>query len=270
MAQFEDHTPTIDNLLQCSFCCGTVRPYWRDVKVWKCSSCGLLLRHPLPSEQDLAKLYQKSWSDPYKHRSETGGQDLDLARTYAGRLASSLGLKDFSGLKILDFGAGRGAMLTALAELGADVYAIEPFGYQFLASKGFSTFRTLDEIPEGVIFDGIVTIDVIEHLYAPWNELRRFSEILKDSGWVYIATPNACGLNAKIFRSGWQEVLKPGHLIFFTPCSLEAVLTYCGMTRSRRLRWFIKYSDNPIRALLHYFLQALYLGGELNYLAWKS
>src|SRR5205823_4085133 len=150
-------------------------------------------RHPLPSEKDLAKIYQKSWLDPYEYRSETGGTDLDLARTYVRRLANSLGFKDFSGLKILDFGAGRGAMLTALKELGADVCAIEPFGYQFLENKGFITFRTLDEIPVGIIFDGIVAIDVIEHLYAPWNELRRFLEILKDSGWVYISTVNAGG-----------------------------------------------------------------------------
>ncbi len=270
MMQIQDYTTTINNSSQCSFCHGTMRLYWREVNVWKCSSCGLLSRHPLPSEKDLAKLYQKSWSDPYEHTSETGGKDLDLARNYARRLASSVGFKDFSGLKILDFGAGRGAMLTALEELGADVYAVEPFGYQFLESRGFVTFRTLDEIPEGVVFDGIVAIDVMEHLYAPWNELRRFSQILKDSGWVYIATPNACGLNAKIFRSGWQEVLKPGHLIFFTPRSLQAVLTRCGMRRSRRLRWFIKYNDNPVRTLLHYFLQTLGLGGELSYLAWKS
>jgi hypothetical protein len=161
-------------------------------------------------------------------------------------------------------------MLTALEELGADVCAIEPFGYEFLKSGGFRTFRTLDEIPKGVIFDGIVAIDVIEHLYAPWNELQRFSELLKTSGWVYIATPNAYGLNAKVFRSGWREVLKPGHLVFFTPCSLETVLKNCGLIRYRQLRWFIKYSDDPFHTVLHYFLQALDLGGELSYLAWKS
>ena len=258
------------NLEQCPFCDGAINQHWRTVDVWKCSQCGLLFRNPMPYQDELAKLYEKGWSQAYQHRSETGGTDLYLARVYARKLAGLLHRKNFSGLKILDFGAGRGAMLTALAELGADVCGVEPFGYQFLKERGFTTFRTLDEVPKGLTFDGITMIEVIEHLPAPWNEIRRFSEILKDSQWTYIATPNACGLNARVSRSSWREVLKPGHLIFFTPRSLETILTNCGMARYRRLPWFIHYSKNPIRILLHYILQALYLDGELRYLAWKS
>ena len=52
------------------------------------------------------------------------------SRIYARKLAETLGRKDFAGLKLCDFGAGRGSMATALIELNADVYAIEPFGYE--------------------------------------------------------------------------------------------------------------------------------------------
>ena len=161
-------------------------------------------------------------------------------------------------------------MLTALAELGADVYGIEPFGYEFLESQGFKAFRALEDLPEGLLFNGIITIDVIEHLTVPWNEIRRLKKILAESGWIHIATLNSDGLNAKIYRSKWREALKPGHLFFFSPHSLKAILGASGFTRCHRLRWFIQCSKNPIRKLVHFLLQALYLDGELLYLVYKS
>ena len=255
---------------QCPFCHQTAVPNWKVVNVWKCLSCGLLFRDPLPSYDDLVQLYRESWSDPHEHRAETGGTDIGLARAYARKLACSLSLRDFCGLKLLDFGAGRGAMLTALKELGADVYAIEPFGYEYLRRHGFVAFSTLDEVPEELTFDGIVAIDVIEHLHAPWNEIKQFKNYIKDSGWVYMATLNASGLNAMVFRSNWREVLKMGHLMFFTPFNLEVILANSGYRQYRRLKWFIQYRRNPIRRLLHSILQNLHLDGELRYLGWKK
>jgi len=161
-------------------------------------------------------------------------------------------------------------MLAALAYLGADVYAIESFGSHFLRERGYKVFRTLDEIPKGLLFDGIVTIDVLEHLTTPWNELKRFMEICKTNSFVYIATPNVGGLNARIYGSRWREALNPSHLVLFTPRSLEQVLASCGYKRYRRLRWFIRYSRNPALLLLRYPLQASRLDGELRYLAWNS
>jgi len=257
------------NLTQCPFCEGDVGSYWPTVNVRRCFSCDLLFRNPLPSQKELTALYEESWSDPMENTSETGGTHLDLARVYARMLASSLALKDFSGLKILEFGAGRGAMLTALSELGADAYGIEPFGNEYLKKQGFNIFRSLDELPQGSTFDGVVSIDVVEHLPTPWNEIKRCRDFLTPSGWLYIATLNSQGLNARVYRSKWREVVKRGHLMFFTPRSLASILAACGYERCRRLRWFVQYDNSKAHTSLHYVLQALYLDGELRYLAFK-
>lgn len=224
----------------------------------------------MPYETDLTTLYKESWSDPDSHKSETGGTDLDLARVYARKLATSLNLRDFKGLKILDFGAGKGTMLTALFELGAEVYGVEPFGYEQLKKKGLKIFQTLDEVPKGLFFDGIVTVQVIEHLIAPWNIMKRFIEILKESGWLYISTLNMNGLNAQLSRSRWREIRKAGHLIFFTSDNLENILSKIGFIRYKRLRWFMKYRNNPFLRVINFLLQLCLLDGELRYLAWKS
>ena len=253
----------------CPFCHAIATLYWRGASICRCSQCSLLFRSQLRSEEDLWRLYNRAWQEPHEHTSETGGTRLDLARTYAGKLLTSVGLGDMNGLRILDFGAGRGAIVAVVSDLGAEAYGVEPFGHGYLQNRGLKAYRTLEDIPEGMFFDGIITIDVIEHLLAPWNELRRLRHFLKDNGWIYIATLNSNGLNARLHKSRWREVRKPGHLYFFTPRSVEAILHNCGFRRYSRLRWFIQYSSNPLRTSLHYVLQALRLDGELRYLAWK-
>ena len=257
------------NYTRCPLCHSVGTPFWRAASVWKCSSCKLLFRYPVLSCPELAELYNKSWQAPDEHTNETGGTDLDLARIYARKLADSLDIKDFEGLKILDFGAGRGAICSALSELGANVYAVEPFGFEYLVKQGFTTFRSLDEIPQGFTFDGIISIDVIEHLPYPWHEFAQLRELLAFSGWLYVTTANSSGLNATIFGSRWRELHKTGHLILFSPSNIEFLLKKCGFSKYRRLKWFIEYAKNPIRRLLHSALQTLNLDGELRYIAWK-
>jgi 2-polyprenyl-3-methyl-5-hydroxy-6-metoxy-1,4-benzoquinol methylase len=254
---------------ECIYCRSRISRHWDSVDVWKCSSCGLLFRNPFPSETELANLYEAGWCDPEKNRSETGSTDLALARTYARKIAAELNQTDFRRLTLLEFGAGKGAMMAAMEELGAEVYGVEPFGYEYLEKKGFKIFRTLDEVPKGFVFDGIIAIQVIEHLIEPWNMMEKFRELLKESGWLYVSTLNANGLNARVSRSRWREVRKKGHLIFFTSRNLENILFKIGFRRYKRLRWFVKYRNDPFRKLTNFLLQLCLLDGELRYLAWR-
>lgn len=260
----------LDLEIACPYCEGSAEAQWKRLSFWKCPSCGLIFRYPLLDEDSVTELYERSWTSPSENRSETGGTSLSLARIYARKLALELGLKDFRGLRILDFGAGRGDVLTALSELGADVYGVEPFGYEGLVERGFKMFRTLDEIPEGLTFDGIITMDVVEHLGSPWEEISRFNPLLNEGGFIYISTPNADCLRAKIEGEKWREALRPGHFVLFTGDSLEMMLDRLGYKNRKRLRWYIKYNGNNIHNLLGYILQTARIDGELRYLIRKS
>jgi 2-polyprenyl-3-methyl-5-hydroxy-6-metoxy-1,4-benzoquinol methylase len=228
----------------------------------------LLLRTNTVTETDLARLYEQSWLHPESHRSETGGTELVHSRIYAHKLANSLGLSDFAGLTLCDFGAGRGSMAIALSELGADIYAIEPFGFDFLISQGINTFKSMEELPSDLRFDGIVSISVLEHLETPWRELSAIRERLKPSGWAYLATPNASGLMAWWHGDNWREALRRGHLVLLTPGSVAKMLEWAGYSRYERLKWYVAYRSG-IRMYLGYILQILGLDGELMYLAFK-
>lgn len=260
----------MSSLKKCPFCGKDGRYKFPSVKFFfQCSSCGLLFRDT-DQGQDFNELYRVAWSDIDNHKHETGGTDIELARIYARKLAQSLKLKDLSGLKILEFGAGDGSMLAALSALGADVYGLEPFGYEQIRSKGFKVFRNFNEIPGGMSFDGIISIDVLEHVPSPWGTIAELYALLTYKGWLCVTTPNADGLNARFSGSNWREFHNPSHLYFLTPKDMKAFFGRSGLTHVKRLNWFVQYSNSLPKNLIQYFLQCFGLDGEMRYLIFKA
>ena len=240
---------------------------WPESHYDQCRSCTLFFRNPMPTKGELDILYQNSWSRAEKMTRDTGGTNERLARMYAHRLAKSLGRQNFQGLRILDFGAGRGAMLRIFKDWGAKTVGIEPYGINYLYNQGFEAYQDLSDVPGK--FDGSLMIDVFEHLHEPWNVFRFLNHILKNNGWIYIATGNPLGLNARITKGNWREAKKPSHLIWPTAELMEQMLKASGFKKVKRLYWLIRYTNNPIKTGLHYFLQSTGLDGELRFLAWK-
>ncbi len=252
----------------CPFCGTAATPYLATAGFGKCRSCSLIFRAEVSGPADLDELYAQSWAHPETNRSETGGTELAHSHIYARLLAGTLAINDFRGLTLCDFGAGRGSMAQALTELGAEVIAIEPYGHEYLISHGIKTYKTLADVPEKIEFDGIVSVSVLEHLRAPWQELEQLRRRLKANGWAYFATPNAAGLAARITGNRWREALRPGHLVLLTPETIGNALSKAGYTNFRRLKWYIGYRQG-IRKALGYALQLSGLDGELRYLAFN-
>lgn len=265
---FKSHA--MDQHIFCPHCSGETVMHWKNLSFWKCLSCSLVFRFPLPDGHSVVELYEDSWTAPFENRSETGGTSLELAVVYVKKLAETLKRNDFRGLRILDFGAGRGDAMTVLSELGADVYGVEPFGYQGLVERGFKMFRTLDEIPEGLAFDGIITMDVVEHLMTPWVEIKRLYNLLNTDGFLYISTPNTDSLRAVMEGEKWREAGRPGHFVLFNQNSMENMLEGLEFKSIKRLRWYLKYNENKMHTFLGYMLQTVGIDGELRYLIRKS
>ena len=257
-----------ERLYSCPWCeSEDIYTLWPETQWYQCRSCSLLFRNPMPTKEELNDVYDRSWSAPKNAMSETGGTDERLAKIYARKLANSLQRKDFRELKILDFGAGRGSMLKALRELGAETYGVEPYGYEYLQEQGFEAYRDLSEV--NGTFDGVIMIEVFEHLHRPWMTIKELYNSLAECGWIYISTPNPLGVNARIARGNWREAKKPGHIVFGTPRLMEQVLQWASFRRIKRLRWFIRYSRNPLKRVLHASTQMMGVDGALRYLAWK-
>ena len=127
----------------------------------------------------------------------------------------------------------------------------------------------MKELPPSLTFDGVVTVDSLEHLAEPAAVLNQLLGLVSPSGWLWISTPNSASLTALLTGGRWAEAHKPGHLMLFSSHSLERVIAAAGWKRLRRLEWRVDYNRGALARTAHFALQTLRLDGELRYLAYK-
>ncbi|MDO9084683.1 MAG: class I SAM-dependent methyltransferase [Anaerolineaceae bacterium] len=256
-------------MINCPYCQSQGKLFWKQVNFFKCVSCGLIFKNNKFENNELASIYLEKWRLPIKNVSETGGTTHDLARIYIQKIKEDLDVLNFNGKKIMEFGAGKGELIHVLKNQGADVIAIEPYGYEFLSTKQINAYRYLHEVDKKVLFDGVISIDVIEHLEKPWETLSDIYKFMKPGAWIILATPNPNSLNAKLTKSNWREAKKNGHLVFFQQSTLQSMLLSSGFSNTQILDWDIEYKKANLSKLKNCILRKFKLNGELRVLAFK-
>jgi 2-polyprenyl-3-methyl-5-hydroxy-6-metoxy-1,4-benzoquinol methylase len=112
------------------------------------------------------------------------------ARCVADRILQLAAFRLFPGgqqCRFLDFGCGPGYVANLLAfRKGWDVYGFEPFMLpQYLPSRNLAS---RDQLLAHAPFNLIVASEVLEHFVDPASELRQISEIMADTGFLYVTT----------------------------------------------------------------------------------
>lgn len=221
------------------------------------------MKHPFPSESEVDDLYRSSWEEPAQNTSETGSTPAELADVLAECLESEI-QRSLAGLRLLDFGAGRGAFSRALASRGAEVTVYEPYGAELLIRGGIHAISNREAISES--FDGIAATEVIEHLRDPLEFGSWLHDHLNPLGWAFITTPNVEGFNARLRRQRWREFEKPGHVSLFSMKSITTALAAAGFTSIRSLKWNIG-TGSLLRRASETATSAIGLHGALRVLA---
>lgn len=177
--------------------------------------------------------------------------------------AALLGAAAPSGARVLEFGAGSGAMSLRLADLGFAITASDLFAESF--KPGHIRFVTADlngafaaQWPEG--FDAVMALEIIEHLENPRQVLRQIRKLLPSGGQLVLSTPNIANpvSQALFLRSGqfqWFRDIdyrEQGHITPLSPWMLEQALRETGFTiraeqavsspfrRVRKLGWGVR------------------------------
>ena len=115
---------------------------------------------------------------------------MEEAVNYNRYLIDEISLWSRNFVGVLDFGAGNGRFASALHERGRKVHAIEPDRSlrDKIEGKGVATFESLEQVKDGQ-FQGIYSINVLEHLEDDRGFLRQFNRCLEPGGELFLYVP---------------------------------------------------------------------------------
>jgi SAM-dependent methyltransferase len=197
--------------------------------------------------------------DSYRHAAIHPREDLDNYKGY--RSHALAGLHDFVAEKIaqslplnvdvLDLGAGSGAMSARLMDSGYRVTAMDlvPENFRartvpFVAANLNQSFAAkLDQLQ-----DGVVAIEVLEHLENPRHFLRECLNVLRPGGHLFLSTPNIDSPASKslFIRYGWFRYFddryysESGHIVPISYWQLKRMIAEVGLTT----RWLGTFGDS--------------------------
>lgn len=200
-------------------------------RILACPACGLRRTDPQPPAGAIGRYYA---SQDYVSHSDTRAGLVNrmyhLARRFMlGRKAARVrAASGRSTGRLLDVGAGTGYFAAHMRDLGWDVTALEPDeGARSAAMKRagleIRPLEQLAELPAGQ-FDVITLWHVLEHVYEPWDYLRRFHALLAPGGTLVIAVPNPDSRDARVYGLWWAAWDVPRHLWHFSAGAMQHLL----------------------------------------------
>jgi 2-polyprenyl-3-methyl-5-hydroxy-6-metoxy-1,4-benzoquinol methylase len=230
-----------------------------NLRSCKDDECRTLWLDPVPSEQDIARVYDVNY---LTHKEADAGLEKQVKRGY---LAWKLGyepyrtgyvqrfwarvasiypatrrvmefpahvLAELPAGRLLDMGCGAGDMLMLGQWMGWQVVGVDfdPIAVQFAQARGLPVrLGTLEaqSFPEGS-FDAVLLSHVIEHVHDPRGLLREIRRILAPGGRLLLSTPNASSWGHHVLRSDWPFLDPPRHLNIFSVPSLLRLCREAG------------------------------------------
>jgi SAM-dependent methyltransferase len=141
---------------------------------------------------------------------------------------------------VLDVGAGEGAFTQWLAQHGYRVSAvgIEPSQFRF-AGAPFIQANVDHGLPvlSGSV-EGVVAIELIEHLEEPLRFFREAARCLSPRGWMVISTPNVLSLSSKLslvlrnypIHYGARDYDENGHISPLSRIAIQRIAGRAGLS----------------------------------------
>lgn len=190
----------------------------------------------------MKKIYQEN--KYFSHEGEAGykdyiSQENSLKITFRKFLVE-LHKHGMTSGRLLEVGCGYGYFLDEAKNFFSYIAGTESSveaGIQAQRLSGAEVY--LEDInllpPELNSFDIIVTINVIEHIYAPIEFLLSMKQRLKSGGRIIIATPDIGSFWYKIMGKKWPSFKVPEHVAFYKRKTLTILLERTGFDNIQQI-----------------------------------
>lgn len=196
----------------------------------RCADCGLVLMTPMPTADDLARLYP---DDYYAYETpKRMSRAKRILRNILGPHKVTY-IPQFSepGL-FLDIGCGSGEYMFVMEERGWKVYGSEINAAAAAAGRKAGLDIRPGEIMnagfEADMFDFVRLNHAFEHIPNPNEVLPEIRRILKPGGKLFIGVPNYQGFYASLAKKYWWYFCLPVHIFNYSPESLRTILRNNG------------------------------------------
>lgn len=203
----------------------------------KCDDCNFVFCHPMPSQEELNKLYTSNGTDhavnfpkSASRRRRALGQSLRLWPYCRG------------GRRAIDIGCGGGFMVDAMRLMGADAYGIDLGSAEIAYATNNFPKCTYTQISydnfqtEKKKFDFVYSSEVIEHVGDLNQYMSLISNITISGGAVYVTTPDIGSKNRPNNVLSWGPFDDPQHIQFFDEKSMTVLFEKYGFKVIRKVR----------------------------------
>ncbi len=147
----------------------------------------------------------------------SGGEFVAVADRW--KFALFVGHKDV----VLDFGCGGGYLLSTFpcqARYGVESNPVA----RGEAARFIHVYANIDELPEQILFDVIISHHALEHVDHPLEILQKLSKKLKPGGKAVFVVPSDTWYQQKMY---WHDDINQ-HLYTWTPLNLGNLFTRAG------------------------------------------
>lgn len=197
-----------------------------------CADCDALFINPRP--QDLAQIYPAS----YYSYAESGGSFAARVKAWLERRMFAKLLRQIpeEKLSVMDIGGGSGWILdqiraadgrvkkTVIVDITESAAAdARSRGHEFHCVP-IEDFYTVEK------FDLVLALNLIEHVRAPLEVLKKIASLLSPTGIALLKTPNYRSLDAAIFRHrNWGGYHCPRHWVLYNEASFRTAAGLAGL-----------------------------------------
>ena len=135
-----------------------------------------------------------------------------LGKFVVRRARKLLQMTDVAPARVLDIGCGRGQLLEAFRQQGAEVVGLER--EEFPERPAYVHIGALQDARFAAEkFDIIIIWHVLEHLTSMQKTLDAIDAHLTDNGTIAIAVPNFASWQSRFFKGAWFHLDLPRHLL---------------------------------------------------------
>lgn len=198
----------------CPFCCDeSFGIFGIREDLWvRCRSCRSVFRDI--TSEEFEQLHSEAFQDTHFVDSHIAASGLEPSSELWDELA-------LPGASVLEIGPGTGHLLAAAHKAGRSVTAVESSEVHraFIRETWgiHSLYPDIAAVPPGLVFDAVVAINVLEHVYDITNFLRSIAEVLAPDGVLFVSTVNAASLEAALLRNWWSMCKEHDHVSFPSP-----------------------------------------------------